>query len=286
MSREHGPLPLGVRALFVPHGRRHLPAGGHRARPEGPAAPREEADRPADKAGEVGAKFAAQQAKVTEVVAGGTGSGRSMASSPAARYCIAYASSCRPGVEARAKRRVRETLSTGCEKTHMACPGYEHRGEPLHPCFQHGRSGGSRTLTPLKAAAFEAVMSAIPSQIEGAGRGSRTLMRTMARQILSLVCLPFHHPGRDAARVVANVSGGRSGGSRTLSAHAGAPAPQAGVSAVPPRTDERPGRASQPGQCGADESNVSPRRGAVLQPTCRSHLLSHRAMSCVRSSLQ
>jgi hypothetical protein len=133
------------------------------------------------------------------------------------------------------------------------------------------RPGGARTLTPRWAPASETGMSAkIPSQVESAGRGTRTPMRTKARHVLSVVCLPFHHPGivgwrpeaagfrseipyrqqpqacgpqvsislQPAASSLQPIC--RPGGSRTLTPR-WAPAPQAGVSAIPPRTENLAG---------------------------------------------
>jgi hypothetical protein len=99
----------------------------------------------------------------------------------------------------------------------------------------------------LPECVFNALASTVPPAREscpqprkspfcaGAERGSRTPMRTKARHVLSVGCLPFHHLG-----IVRPALGGakprfcRPGGSRTLTPR-WAPAPQAGVSAIPPR---------------------------------------------------
>jgi hypothetical protein len=43
----------------------------------------------------------------------------------------------------------------------------------------------------------------VPSRIESAGRGTRTPTRTVAHHILSVGCLPFHHPGMSLPALVA-----------------------------------------------------------------------------------
>ena len=110
----------------------------------------------------------------------------------------------------------------------------------------------------------------VPSRIESAGRGTRTPTRTKAHHILSVGCLPFHHPGMPQFALVARGC----------------------VSSVRRESNpQRPRRSSSTSswrvcrsttdreECGAEGSNLSPRRAAVLQTACGSHPLSHRAMS-------
>ena len=98
---------------------------------------------------------------------------------------------------------------------------------------KHGTERGTRTLTRFRAPWFEHGVSAnsshlglvdpegvepshhngpqllrlgclpVPSRIESAGRGSRTPTRTKAHHILSVGCLPFHHPGMSQPALVA-----------------------------------------------------------------------------------